>query len=99
MMTMTFIATLRHDVPINAECFLAWVRQFLVPILKPGDVVIHDNLLSNKVETVRAEIRQAGSHLFLLSPHSPDVNPIGQVFAKLKRSLRRAKERTKEDTW
>tara|TARA_R110000737_G_C14478433_1_gene468074 strand:- start:310 stop:927 length:618 start_codon:yes stop_codon:yes gene_type:complete len=107
-MTMTFIAALRHDGltapcvfdgPINAERFLAWVRQFLVPTLKPGDVVILDNLSSHKGEAVRAEIRQAGAHLFFLPPYSPDLNPIEQVFAKLKRLLRRAKERTKEDTW
>ncbi|PTB84081.1 hypothetical protein C9985_01130 [Marinobacter vinifirmus] len=105
-MTMTFIAALRHDGltapcvfdgPINAERFLAWVRQFLVPTLKPGDVVILDNLSSHKGEAVRAEIRQAGAHLFFLPPYSPDLNPIEQVFAKLKRLLRRAKGRTQFD--
>ena len=105
---MTFIAALRHDRitapcvfdgPINAERFLAWTQQFLVPTLKPGDVVIMDNLSSHKSHAVRQAIRAAGAKLFFLPPYSPDLNPIEQVFAKLKRLLRKAKERTKEDTW
>jgi len=107
-LTMTFIAALRHDGitapcvfdgPINGERFLAWVRQFLVPTLKPGDVVILDNLSSHKSKAVRKAIREAKAHIFFLPPYSPDLNPIEQVFAKLKRLLRRAGERTKEDTW
>jgi len=107
-MTMTFIAALRHDRitapcvfdgPINAERFLAWVRQCLVPTLKPGDVVILDNLSSHKSDAVRKAIRGAGARLFFLPPYSPDLNPIEQVFAKLKRLMRKAKERTKEATW
>ena len=107
-LTMTFIAALRHDGitapcvfdgPINAERFLAWVKQFLVPTLKPGDVVILDNLSSHKGKAVREAIRNAGARMFFLPPYSPDLNPIEQVFAKLKRLLRKAKERTKEATW
>lgn len=107
-MTMTFIAALRHDGiaapcvfegPINAERFTAWVQQFLVPTLKPGDVVILDNLSSHKNAVVRKAIRDAKAHIFFLPPYSPDLNPIEQVFAKLKKLLRKAEERTKEDTW
>ena len=107
-MTMTFLAALRHDHitapcvfdgPINGERFLAYVEQFLVPTLKPGDIVIMDNLSSHKSKAVRQAIRDAGARLFFLPPYSPDLNPIEQVFAKLKRLLRRAKERSKEATW
>jgi transposase len=107
-MTMTFMAALRHDHitapcvfdgPINGERFLAWVKQCLVPTLKPGDIVIMDNLSSHKGQAVRQAIRGAGARLFFLPPYSPDLNPIEQVFAKLKRLLRRAKERTKTETW
>jgi len=106
--TMTFIAALRHDRitapcvfdgPINAARFLARVRQFLARTLKPGDVVIRDNLSSHKSPAVRQAIRSTGARLFFLPPYSPDLNPIEQVFAKLKRLLRRAGERTKKATW
>jgi transposase len=107
-MTMTFIAALRHDGiaapyvfdgPINGERFLAWVQQMLVPALQPGDVVILDNLSSHKAPEVRKAIRKAKARLFFLPPYSPDLNPIEQVFSKLKRLLRKAKERTQEATW
>jgi len=107
-LTMTFIAALRHDGitapyvfdgPINGERFLAWVEQSLLPTLKPGDIVIMDNLSSHKSAAVRLAIRGAGARLFFLPPYSPDLNPIEQVFSKLKRLLRRAEERTKEATW
>ena len=106
--TMTFLAALRHDKitapcvfdgPINGERFLAYVQQFLVPTLKSGDVVIMDNLSSHKSVAVRKAIRNAGARLFFLPPYSPDLNPIEQVFAKLKRLLRKAEERTKRATW
>lgn len=102
--TLTFLAALRHDRiaapcvfdgPINGTSFLAYVRQFLVPTLRPGDVVIMDNLGSHKNWSVRA----AGAKLFFLPPYSPDLNPIEQVFAKLKRLLRKAEERSVEHTW
>lgn len=106
--TLTFIAALRHDridapcvldQPINAISFLAWVEQFLAPTLAPGDIVILDNLTSHKRPAVRAAIRATGARLLFLPPYSPDLNPIEQVFAKLKHLLRAAAERTKEDTW
>ena len=106
--TMTFLAALRCDRidapfvldgPINGEWFLAYVQQLLVPTLSPGDVVIMDNLGSHKSKAVRRAIRQAGAHLLFLPPYSPDLNPIEQVFAKLKTLLRKAAERTVEATW
>lgn len=106
--TMTFLAALRCDRidapfvldgPINGEWFLAYVQQVLIPTLAPGDVVIMDNLGSHKGKAVRRAIRGAGAHLIFLPPYSPDLNPIEQVFAKLKALLRKAAERTVEATW
>lgn len=105
---MTFIAGLRSDGiiapfvldrPINGAWFLAYVQNILVPSLRHGDIVIMDNLGSHKAKATRKAIRGAGAKLFFLPPYSPDLNPIEQVFAKLKRMLRRAEERNIEDTW
>lgn len=106
--TLTFLAALRCDRieapcvidgPINGRSFLAYVEQLLVPTLAPGDIVIMDNLGSHKGQAVRKAIRAAGAKLFFLPPYSPDLNPIEQVFAKLKTLLRKAEERTVEATW
>lgn len=106
--TLTFLAALRHDRidapcvldgPINGESFLAYVEQFLLPTLSAGDVVIMDNLGSHKSQAVRQAIRRVGARLIFLPPYSPDLNPIEQVFAKLKTLLRKANERTVEATW
>ena len=106
--TMTFIAALRCDridapyvldQPINGATFTAWVEQCLVPTLGPGDVVILDNLGSHKGKADRHAIRAAGAKLLFLPPYSPDLNPIEQVFAKLKHLLRKAAERSVEATW
>lgn len=106
--TLTFLAALRHDRitapcvfdgPINGESFLAYVTQILVPTLVAGDIVIMDNLGSHKGRAVRDVIRSVGARLFFLPPYSPDLNPIEQVFAKLKTLLRKAAERTVEATW
>ena len=106
--TLTFIAGLRCDGlcapfvldgPINAASFLAWVEQCLVPTLRPGDVVVLDNLGSHKSAAVRRAIRAAGAVLIFLPPYSPDLNPIEQVFAKLKTLLRKANARTVDNTW
>ena len=105
---MTFLAALRHDRidapcvidgPINGVLFLAWVQQFLAPTLKPGDVVVLDNLGSHKGQAVRRAIRAAGAHLLFLPPYSPDLNPIEMMFAKLKTLLRRADERSIAAVW
>jgi transposase len=101
--TLTFVAALRHDRieapcvldgPVNGESFRAWVERFLVPTLAPGDIVVLDNLGSHKGRAVRAAIRAAGAHLLFLPPYSPDLNPIEQVFSKLKHLLRKAGART-----
>ena len=87
------------DGPINGECFRAYVEQQLVPTLKPGDIVILDNLGSHKSVALRQMIRAAGARLWYLPPYSPDLNPIEQVFAKLKTLLRKTDPRTIEATW
>jgi transposase len=106
--TLTFVAALRRDRidapcvldgPINGDSFLAYVEQFLVPALSPGDIVIMDNLGSHKGRRIRQAIRAVQAKLFFLPPYSPDLNPIEQVFAKLKTLLRKAAERTVEATW
>jgi transposase len=106
--TMTFLAALRCDridapcvldQPINAACFLEYVEQFLMPTLCAGDVVIMDNLSSHKRPAIRTAIRSVGARLLFLPPYSPDLNPIEQVFAKLKHLMRKAAERTAEATW
>jgi transposase len=106
--TLTFLAALRCDRidapcvidgPINGENFLAYVEQVLVPTLKAGDIVVIDNLGSHKGKAVRRAIRATGAHFLFLPPYSPDLNPIEQVFAKLKTLLRKAAERTVEATW
>ncbi len=106
--TLTFVAGLRSDrivapcvfdQPINTASFLAWIKQALVPTLSPGDVVVMDNLSSHKNAEVRAALRAVGAKLFFLPAYSPDLNPIEQVFSKLKTLLRKADERTVEATW
>lgn len=106
--TMTFIAALRCDRidapmvldgPINGDWFGAWVEQALIPTLNPGAVVVLDNLGSHKGKGVGQAIRKAGGHLMFLPPYSLDLNPIEQVFSKLKTLLRKADERTVEATW
>ena len=106
--TMTFLAALRHDRltapgvfdgPINGACFQAYVRQVLVPTLKSGDIVVMDNLGSHKSKAVRAAIREAGARLWFLPKYSPDLNPIEQVFAKIKHWMRLAQRRSLQDIW
>lgn len=101
--TMTFLAALRHDRitapwfidgPINGEAFQLYVEKVLVPTLRPGDIVIMDNLGSHKGKAVRRAIRAAGARLFFLPKYSPDLNPIEQFFAKFKHWLRNAAQRT-----
>jgi transposase len=106
--TMTFIAALRcdrmtapciFDGAINGASFLAYVEQQLVRTLRPGDIVIMDNLGSHKSKAVRAAIRAAGDRLWFLPPYSPDLNPIEQAFAKIKHWMRMAQKRNSEDAW
>ena len=114
--TLTFLGALRHDGlaapcvfdgPINGVCFRAYVQQQLVPVLKPGDIVITatnfrsrwDNLGSHKSSAIRQMIRDAGARLWFLPPYSPDLNPIEQAFAKIKHWMRQAQKRTIEECW
>jgi transposase len=106
--TLTFLGALRcdqltapcvFDGPINGECFRAYVRQQLLPILRPGDIVIMDNLGSHKSAAIRHIIRAAGARIWFLPPYSPDLNPIEQAFAKIKHCMRVAQKRTVEQTW
>jgi putative transposase len=103
--TMTFIAALRHDRidapwlidgPIDGEGFRTYVEKVLAPTLRPGELVIMDNLGSHKGKAIRQAIRSAGAKLFFLPKYSPDLNPIEQVFAKLKHLLRNTTARTVE---
>ncbi len=106
--TMTFLAGLRasgitapcvFDWPINWSLCQSWVKQFLVPTLHPGDIIVFDNLGSHKSQAVRRTIRDAGAHLLFLPPYSPDLNPIEMIFAKLKTLLRKADERSIAAFW
>jgi transposase len=106
--TTTFVGGLRAsgmtaplvlDGPMNAEIFLAYVEQILVPTLKPGDIVIMDNLSSHKSPAVEAAITAVGATLRYLPPYSPDLNPIEQAFSKLKAHLRKAAARTMDTLW
>lgn len=107
-MTSTFVAGVRRsgitapcviDGAINGETFRAYVEQFLAPALEPGDIVVMDNLGSHKVAGVRDAIEARGASLLYLPPYSPDLNPIEQLFAKLKTLMRSAAARTVDALW
>lgn len=100
--TLTFLAALRVDAltepcviegPINGTLFRAYVEQMLVPTLRPRDIVIIDNLGSHRGQAVRDAIVGAGARLAFLPPYSPDLNPIEQVFSKVKHWMRMAQAR------
>jgi transposase len=106
--TTTFIAGLRHDAitaplvldgPMNGAAFLAYIETCLCPTLRPGDIVVADNLSCHKVVGVRAAIEAVGATLRYLPPYSPDLNPIEKMFSKLKALLRKAAKRTVETLW
>ena len=106
--TTTFVAGLRAsgiiaplvlDGPMTGAWFRAYVEQMLAPALSPGDVVVMDNLAAHKVAGVREAIRAVGASVLYLPPYSPDLNPIEQLFAKLKAMLRSAAARTKDALW
>lgn len=103
--TTTFVAGLRSggiiapfvlDGPMTGEAFLAYVEQFLAPALSPGDIVVMDNLGAHKVTGVAKAVAVVGASILYLPPYSPDLNPIEQMFAKLKALLRKAAARTRE---
>ena len=87
------------DGPMNGPAFLAYAEQVRAPTLRPGDVVIMDNLASHKGAAVREAIEAVGARLLLLPPYSPDFNPIENAFSKLKALLRKAAERTITGLW
>jgi transposase len=104
----TFVAGLRStgltaplvlDGPLSGKAFRAYVEQFLAPTLSPGDVVVMDNLAAHKVAGVRDAIAAVGASILYLPAYSPDLNPIEQIFAKLKALLRKATARTRETLW
>ena len=106
--TTTFVAALRRheltapmvvDGPMDGELFLAWIEQFLCPTLRPGDIVILDNLSSHKVDGVHQAVALAGATVLYLPPYSPDLNPIEKLFSKLKTLLRKAARRATEELW
>lgn len=106
--TTTFVGALRLngmtapmvlDGPMNGAWFLAYVEQVLAPTLKPGDIVIMDNLAAHKSAPVRNAIEAAGARLLFLPPYSPDLNPIENAFSKLKALLRKAAARSIDQLW
>ena len=106
--TTTFVAGLRAggiiaplvlDGPMTGAWFRAYVEQMLAPALSPGDVVVMDNLAAHKVAGVREAIQAVGASVLYLPPYSPDLNPIEQLFAKLKALLRKVAARTKDALW
>jgi transposase len=90
------VATMTIEEPTDTDIFLAYVEHLLYPVLKPGDVVVMDNLSAHKAPAVREWIEKAGAEVHYLPPYSPDLNPIEKAWAKLKQLLRAAKARTKE---
>ena len=93
------VAPMTLDGPINGDWFEAYVRHVLIPTLRPGDVVIMDNLSSHKRASAREMIEAVGARLMFLPPYSPDFNPIEMAFAKLKALIRRSAARTYDDLW
>jgi transposase len=107
-MTTTFVGALRLggmiapmvvDGPMNGEIFRAYVGQVLAPTLKPGDIVVMDNLPAHRAPGVRDLIEAAGAELRYLPPYSPDFNPIEMAFSKLKAFLKKAAARTLDTLW
>ena len=107
-MTTTFTGALRLsgmtapmvlDGPMNGDAFEAYVEQVLVPTLRPGEIVIMDNLPAHRRPTIRTAIEAAGAVLRHLPPYSPDFNPIENAFAKLKALLRKEAARNIDDLW
>jgi transposase len=106
--TTTFVGALRRwgmtapmvlDGAMHGMAFLAYVEQALVPTLKPGDIVIMDNLPAHKPVAVREAIERAGASVRVLPPYSPDFNPIENAFAKLKAILKKTAARTIDELW
>lgn len=106
--TTTFVAGLRQDGMVapfvldgamNGAIFLVYIDRILAPTLRPGDIVVMDNLPAHKVDGVRQRIEKAGAQLQLLPPYSPDLNPIEMAFSQIKAHLRKAAERSVPALW
>jgi transposase len=106
--TTTFVGALRLegmtapmtlDGAMNGAAFLAYVKQVLAPTLKPGDIVVMDNLPAHKPSSIREAIEATGAELRFLPPYSPDFNPIELAFSKIKTFLRKAAARNLPDLW
>ena len=87
------------DGAVNGDVFVSFVQHVLVPQLKPGDIVVMDNLSSHKRAEVAQWIQQAGAELLYLPPYSPDLNPIENIFSKVKQTLRSMACRTQDALW
>ena len=94
-----FIAPLCVDGAINGRVFRAWVEQHLIKALRPGDIVVMDNLSSHKIAGVVEAIESVGAEVRYLPPYSPDLNPIELAFSKFKKLLRDGATRTTEKLW
>lgn len=90
------VAPMTVEAATDGDVFLAYVEHFLCPALRPGDVVVMDNLSAHKVDGVRELVENAGAELLYLPPYSPDLNPIEKAWSKIKQILRAAKARTAE---
>lgn len=106
--TTTFVGALRRtgmtapmvlDGAMHGAAFLAYVEQVLIPTLKPGDIVVMDNLPAHKPVAIREAIQKAGASLRFLPPYSPDFNPIEMAFSKLKAILKAKECRTITELW
>lgn len=85
--------------PMNGPAFLTYAEQVLAPKLRPGNIVVMENLHGHKISGVREAIEKAGTGLLFQPPYQPDFNPIEMVFSKLKALLRKAAARTVDDLW
>lgn len=106
--TTTFVGALRLsgvtapmtlDGAMQGAAFLAYVEQVLIPTLRPGDIVVMDNLPAHKPPAIREALERAGAELRFLPPYSPDFNPIELAFSKIKAHLKKAAARTLADLW
>lgn len=93
------VAPMTIDGAMTGQAFLAYVEQVLAPVLKPGDIVILDNLPAHKPIAIREAIEAAGAVMLFLPPYSPDFNPIEMAFSKIKALLKKAAARTLQDLW
>jgi transposase len=93
------VAPMTIDGAMTGQAFLSYVEQVLAPILKPGDIVVLDNLPAHKPIAIRDAIEAAGAVMLFLPPYSPDFNPIEMAFSKIKALLKKAAARTVQDLW